>query len=114
MTQLEFYKSFQFMAELLIAETLFLIPLKRRKFFILRVIGAVCASFLFSYKFPIASQHFFYMSFMFMALFVFTVCAVKYAFQESWLKISFCCVAGYTVQHLAYQINNISTMLMTG
>lgn len=114
MTQLEFYKSFQFMAELLIAETLFLFPLRKRKLFLLRVIAAIGCSFLFSVLFPVASQHFLYMSFMFMALFIFTVCAAKFAFKESWLKISFCCVAGYTVQHLAYQANNIMTMIMTG
>jgi len=114
MTQLEFYKSFQFMAELLIAEVLFLIPLRRRRYFVLRAVAAVGACFLFSCFFPIASDHFMYMSFMFMVLFVFTVCAVKFAFKESWLKISFCCIAGYTVQHLAYQLNNIVTMAMTG
>ena len=41
MTQLEFYKSFLFMAELLIAEGLFLATLKRRNLFFLRLFGNV-------------------------------------------------------------------------
>ena len=114
MTQLEFYKSFQFMAELLAAETLFLVSLRRRNFFILRLVLSLAACFLFSFLFPIVSDNSYYMSLMFVSLFVFTVCMNKVIFKESWVKLFFCCVAGYTVQHLAYQLNNIVTVAMTG
>ena len=114
MTQFEFYKSFQFMVELIVAEGLFLVKMERRKFFWLRTAGALVCSFAFSYLFPTLSDHPLYMSFTFICLFLFTVGAMKFIFDESLLKLSFCAVAGYTVQHLAYQANNIATVGMAG
>ncbi len=114
MTQLEFYKSFQFMTELLLAEGMFLCSLRLRSFSWLRIAAGVAAAFLFSWLFPAYSDSPAYLSFMFFTLFVFTVCITKFIFKESWLKLAFCCVAGYTVQHLAYQFNNISLIAMLG
>lgn len=113
MTQLQFYKSFQFMIELMVGESLFLISMKRRKFFIIRLVVGLCAIFTISYFFPIASDNFLYRSFMFISLFVTTIALSKFLFKESLLKLSFCCVAGYTIQHLAYQMNNIAVLAMT-
>lgn len=113
MTQLEFYKSFLFMAELLTAEGLFLATLKRRNLFFLRALGVLVVCFAFSFFFPVVENSPFYMCFMFICLFLFTVVAVKFVFKESWFKLLFCCVAGYTVQHLAYQLNNIVNVAMT-
>lgn len=114
MTQFQFYKSFQFMAELIIAEGLFLATMKRRKFFSLRLIAAVVSSVAFAYFFPNFSDHPLYMSFTFISIFVFTLIAMKFVFDESILKLSYCAVAGYTVQHLAYQANNVATVAMAG
>lgn len=113
MTQLQFYKSFQFMIELMVGESLFLISMKRRKYFIIRLVVGLCAIFTISYFFPIASDNFLYRSFMFISLFVTTIALSKFLFKESLLKLSFCCVAGYTIQHLAYQMNNIAVLAMT-
>lgn len=112
MTQFQFYKSFQFMAELIIAEGLFLATMKRRKYFSLRLIAAVVSSVAFAYFFPNFSDHPLYMSFTFISIFVFTLIAMKFVFEESILKLSYCAVAGYTVQHLAYQANNVATVAM--
>lgn len=114
MTQFQFYKSFQFMAELIIAEGLFLATMKRRKYFSLRLIAAVVSSVAFAYFFPNFSDHPLYMSFTFISIFVFTLIAMKFVFEESLLKLSYCAVAGYTVQHLAYQANNVATVAMAG
>ena len=114
MTQFQFYKSFQFMAELIIAEGLFLATMKRRKYFSLRLIAAVVSSVAFAYLFPNFSDHPLYMSFTFISIFVFTLIAMKFVFEESILKLSYCAVAGYTVQHLAYQANNVATVAMAG
>ena len=114
MDQLEFYKSFQFMSELLLAEAIFLFSLQRRRFGLLRAVFAVAASFLFAWLIPVLSASPAYLSFMFFTLFIFTVCMTKFIFREKWLKLAFCCVAGYTVQHLTYQVNNISLILLSG
>ena len=44
MTQLEFYKSFQFVFELIIAELLYVYKLPRKPHFALRLTGAVAAA----------------------------------------------------------------------
>ena len=102
------------MTELLLAEGMFLCSLRLRSFSWLRIAAGVAAAFLFSWLFPAYSDSPAYLSFMFFTLFVFTVCITKFIFKESWLKLAFCCVAGYTVQHLAYQFNNISLIAMLG
>lgn len=112
MTQLEFYKSFQFVVELLVAEGIFVGRLQRRSNFWLRLGITVPLIFLFSYLFPILSKDAFYTSFMFLGIFAITVLASKLLFAETWFKIIFCCVAGYTVQHMSYELYNlISTAL---
>ena len=113
MTQFEVYKSFLFMVELICAEALFSVSLKRKDHFFLRLLGALAACFLFSFLFPALNGNPLLMCFMFLCLFGFTVCAAKFIFKESWLKLLFCCVAGYTVQHFAYQVNNITVLLLT-
>lgn len=114
MTQLEFYKSFQFMIELLLAEGMFLFRLRRRRLFWLRLVLALAACFGFACVFPVRSATPAYLSCMFLLLFLFTVCAAKFIFKERWLKIAFCCVAGYTVQHMTYQLNYITLVAMLG
>ncbi len=112
MTQFEFYKSVQFVLELLIAEGLFLWRLKRKNLFPLRLIAAVAAVFLFAWLLPVPVQNAFYTSFVFLVIFGFTLLAAKLLFRESWVKLLFCCLAGYTVQHLAYELYNLALLVM--
>lgn len=114
MTQFEFYKSFQFMIELIAAEGLFLVTMERRKYFLPKVCLSLVCSFAFSFFFPTLFEHPLYMSFTFICLFLFTVAAMKFIFDESLLKLSFCAIAGYTVQHLAYQSYNVVKVAMSG
>lgn len=113
MSQFEFYKSFQFILELLFAEGLFLKNLQLRRYPALRILTGVAAIFVIAYFFPIITNDALYMSFMFFALAAVTVFAAIFIFEESWLKILFCCFAGYTVQHLAYELYNLSLTIMT-
>ena len=112
MTQLEFYKSYQFLVELLAAECLFILRLQRRKYFIPRAVIALAACWAIFRFFPILSQNAFYISFMFFVLFAATVFACKFLYKERWLVIVFCCVAGYTTQHMSYEIYNLLLTVM--
>ncbi len=103
MTQFEFYKSFQFVFELLLAELIFTYRLQRKKLFPLRLIAGIAATFLFAFLFPVPVSNAFYCSFTFLAIFLFSVLAVKFAFKVTWLTVIFCCLAGYTTQHVAYE-----------
>ena len=112
MTQLEFYKSFQFVAELLLAELLFVCRFRRRKLFPLRLGASIAACFLLGWLFPVVSESAFYLSFMFFTIFAFTVLCVKFTFGQSWLTVAFCCVAGYTTQHFSYELYNMTLGVM--
>lgn len=107
MSQLEFYKSFLFVIELLIAEGLFLFRFKGRSKFVLRLIAAIIMSFLFAFLFPVLTLNAFYCAFMFLMIFIFTVLLTKFVFNINWQMSIFCCLAGYTTQHLSYEIYNL-------
>lgn len=113
MTQFEFYKSFQFVLELILAETLYAYKLHRRPYFPLRLIGAIAVFFGFSYLFPVISNNALYCSFTFLMIFSASVLLAKFLFKETWMTIIFCCLAGYTTQHLAYELYTL-TLNVTG
>lgn len=115
MTQLEFYKSYQFVAELIIAELLFCFKLERRSYFWLRLPAVLAVIVVLSRFFPVPSalaQNALYISFMFFCIFAYTVFASKFLFKEEWLKIVFSMLAGYTVQHTAYELYNLVLIVM--
>lgn len=112
MTQLEVYKSFQFMAELLLAESLFVFRLRRRSLPWLRIPVGIGLCFLFSWLFPVLSTDAFYCSFMFLAIFAFTILICKGVFKETWLTVVFLCIAGYTTQHMTYELYSLALNLM--
>ncbi len=107
MTQFEFYKSFQFVFELLIAEMLFVNRFRRRRYFALRLPAAIVVCFLGAWAVPSLSDNPFYVSFVFLFIFMLTLLMTKFVFEESWLTVAFCCIAGYTTQHMAYEIYNL-------
>ena len=53
MTQFEFYKSFQFVIELLLAEAMFVFRFRRRRFFRLLLPAAVILCFAFAWLMPV-------------------------------------------------------------
>lgn len=104
MTQFEFYKSFQFVLELILAESLYAYKMHRRSYFVLRLIGALVVFFGFSYLFPVLVNNALYFSFTFLTIFTVSVLLAKFLFKETWMTVIFCCLAGYTTQHLAYEL----------
>lgn len=106
-----FWYRIQFMAELLLAEALFATQLNARPHFVPRLIGAILFCFGAAFAFPIAAFDALYCSFMFICLFGVTLLAMKFLFVESWLNVIYCAIAGYTTQHLAYELNDLAVVL---
>lgn len=102
LTALFWYKPI-FLTELIIAEALFTVRLKRRSFFYLRLLGSLAIDFAAAFAFPIVAYNAVWCSFMFLCLFAVTVMTLKLRYNESWLNILFCAIAGYTLQHIAYE-----------
>lgn len=92
-----------FMGELMIAEALMTLRLKRKPRFVLRVVSCIVLCFGFSFAMPIVSYGAAWCSFMFLAMFAATVASIKLCFDESWLTVLFCAITAYTVQHTAFQ-----------
>lgn len=103
MTGLALYKLL-FMAQLLFGEGMFLFRLERRPRFGLRLAGAIMAMFLIAALFPLLEYNAWYVSFLFLTLFLCSLLAMRWCYDEPWGNILFCGIAGYTVQHLAYLV----------
>ena len=93
---------FLFMAQLLLGEGMFLLRLERRGRFGVRAVGCAAALLVIAGVFPIVQYTAWYVSFLFLSLFVCTLPAMRLCFDEPWENLLFCGIAGYTVQHLAY------------
>ena len=100
LTSLFAYK-LQFMAALLLAESLFLFRLPRRSRFPLRSAAAAAGCLLAALVFPILRYDALYSSVMFLTFFALTIPAARFCFGAGWRGCVFCTVAGYSVQHLA-------------
>lgn len=107
MTQFVIYKSFLFVTELLAAEIIYMYGLRRQSLAPLRIVLGAAACYLFAFLFPSALQNAFYVAFVFLMIFLFTIAVSKVIFKEKLLTLFFCCIAGYTTQHLAYEIYNL-------
>ena len=108
-----FWYRLVFTAELVLAEGLTGYRLRRRKKFPLRLLGAfaICAGAAFAV--PIISDGAAWMSLMFLFIFASTLCGLKLCFEERMSKILMCAVLAYTMQHIAYQLND-AVMTVTG
>ena len=111
MGNLAIYK-FQFMIELLVAEGLFVIKLRRRDFFWLRLAASLIVMSLVVAFFPLRYNAL-YNSFMFLTFFVMTIGAIAFCFQDTFWNILFCSLAAYTIQHIAYLLYTIIVGLFT-
>lgn len=101
MSQLFWYKQI-FMIELLLAEALFAVHLKRKKGFAWRIILSLVICSLVAYFFPIPVYNAAYCSFLFFSLFALVMLCLKFCFKESWINTLFVGIAGYTTQHIAF------------
>ena len=102
-----------FMAELLVAEFLFTLRLKRRSKFWLRFAAMCAVGLLLAWQFPIVSYNAFYSSVMFLALFAATVGGLMLCYNESFVNIAYCAVAAYTMRHMSFQFYSLYITLVT-
>lgn len=102
-----------FMAELLVAEFLFTLRLKRRSKFWLRFAAMCVVGLLLAWLFPIVSYNAFYSSVMFLALFAATVGGVMLCYNEGFVNIAYCAVAAYTMRHMSFQFYSLYVTLVT-
>lgn len=110
MSYISFYKII-FIIELLIAEYLFAHNLKKRNKFYLRLILGLVVLFGISFI-PLSTENFILNSLDFFVLFWFSLFLVWLCYEESFFNILFCCMAGYTTQHFAYEITNLMLCLV--
>lgn len=106
LTQLFWYRPL-FMAELIAAEALFVVRLNRKSRFPLRLLAAILFCFGVAFAFPVAAYNAIYCSFMFLSMFIATVVMLKFLFNETLSNLIYCAIAGYTTQHLAYQLYDL-------
>lgn len=109
-TQLFFYK-FLFMGELIVAEALFVFRFKRRNHFVFRVIICIAVCFLVALFCPILSYSAIYSSAMFMLFFIVVLFMIKFCFKEPMINVLFSGMAGYTTQHIAYELYELLATL---
>lgn len=109
-TQLSWYKIL-FLVELLVAEGVFCHKLRRRPGFVLRLVACPAICFAFAAWYPLGPYTVFSNSVLFFAIFFVTLLACKVCFDESWWNILFCCIAAYSMQHIAFVVYN---MIVTG
>lgn len=109
LTSLFWYRPI-FMTELVVAEVLFSACLKRKKGFVLRLIGVLLLCYGIAFAFPLVYNAI-YCSFMFFFLFMVTVVVQKLLFDDIWGNIVYCSVAAYTMQHLSYELYDLIIVL---
>lgn len=91
-----------FMVQLMVGEGIFLLRLERKRRFLPRLAVSAAGLLAVAALFPIPFENAWYVSFLFLSLFVLTLAALRFCFDEPFGNLLFCGVAGYTVQHLAY------------
>ncbi len=99
-----------FMIEILLAEAIFLFSAEKKKHFSLKCPGsiaaALCAAFMFPNPYYLMSNPFYQLLRMLM-LFGISIGAMYICFNMSFSALLSGCVAGYAVQHIAYQITGL-------
>ncbi len=107
-----FWYKFMFVTELAIAEALTTYTLAKRNRFILRVVCSMLGMYVLAFLFPIAAYNAAYSFFMFFSFFAASVAVMKFCYDETWLNMLFCGIIAYTAQHIAYQLDNLLTMVL--
>lgn len=107
-----FYYKNLFVVELLIAEILFSLKLKKRDNFLLRFIITSSAALVISFLTPIFVNNAITSSLMFLFLFTVTILMMKICYDEKWINIIFCAFISYTTQHLSYSFANFATSFL--
>lgn len=101
-----FLNKILFIVEILVAEILFTLHLKKRALFGVRLTACILLSVAAAVVFPVPVSDALYSSFMFLCLFVLTVFLMWFCFQEKLINMLFCGIAAYTIQHFVYMFAN--------
>ena len=111
-----FWYKLVFSAEIVLAELVFVVHLRRMPHFILRAVCSVAGLFLFAFLFPIVDYGASWTCFMFFMMFIVSLCGLRVCFNESLRNIIFCGLAAYTIQHIAFvfsdAFNDIASLAM--
>lgn len=100
-----FWYRLLFMGSLFVSEWLFTFRLKRAEHYTVRFLLGMAACVGFAFAVPVLPGLF--SLFMFLAMFAFTVVVQKFCYDVPWSNILFCTIAGYTVQHVAYELYSL-------
>lgn len=102
-----------FIIELLLAEMIFICFYPKRKYFLFRMIGGFILLPLLGFAFindGILMTNQFYQFFKYVGLFIVSILYMMFCFKTKAIPLISACVAGYTLQHLSYQITRIISL----
>ncbi len=103
------------MAELLTAEHLFAHFLEKRTHYFLRFLITCIICLSAAYFFPLLPFSMVLTgSLMYLTIFLVSGIGIFLCYQEDFWSIFFCCVTGYTIQHLASLLNSVFGVLLPG
>ena len=105
-----FYKIL-FVAEIVIAELLFMLRLKKRGFYPLRFAAMCVVSLIAAFFLPLAENAILF-SAEFLLLFLIVSAGTVFCYKERAVNIVFCSIAAYTLQHFSYETANCVLSLM--
>ena len=110
-TALYFYKAI-FTVELIVAEYICAYGLRKRSMFWLRLVGSAvfCLGVAFAIPIPGTMYNAYYSSVMFLSLFAVSLFAMWFCYKEKFISVLFRAIAGYTTQHVAYQIYDLAAL----
>ena len=101
------------MAQLLVAEFLFTLKLRKRPLFWLRYIALVAVCMTIAIFVPVQPQNALGLSAVFLGLFAVTFLLHLLCFDVPALNIIFCLIVAYSIQHFAYCLSNCM-LIITG
>lgn len=101
-----FWYKIVFMLELIIAELIFIVNLRKRSHFTVRAVCSIAGLLLVAFLFPIVDYSAWWTCIMFAIMFFASLIGIKICFNESWWNIVFCGLAAYTVQHIAFVVSD--------
>lgn len=109
-TSLFLYKLL-FTIELFVAEFILCIGLQRKRNFLLRLTVCFVALMAFAFLLPVISHGYLWCSVMFLSIFAASVFVTGFLYDEPFGMIIFYSIAGYTTQHIAYELFDLVSVV---
>lgn len=108
----------QFLFQLIVCEIPFLIGMKKRKDFSVRVVAGVILTLLLSWGWlkilePLGSENFMLpYVFLYIGYAVFSGLGIRLAFDVPWMEIVFVVAAGYATEHMCFAVSRMGLYLL--